>query len=208
VDLSKLTPPPIPASDLPPAVKKAAETKPAVKPAPAQPTRPQPETPVVQQPQQQPVQTAQQQAPAPPTPPPAVPKPAVPTPQQTSNTAINGWDPNLPETKPAPAQPQAAPPDAKSVDFMPPKVLLQVMPNTRAITPGSITEVTRVDVEVAIDRLGHVKSAHVTSANVKSQLATAAVTAAKAWTFQPATLRGQTVDSDHTIRFEFRPEGQ
>ena len=91
---------------------------------------------------------------------------------------------------------------------MPPKVLLQVMPNTRGITPGSITEVTRVDVEVAIDRQGHVKSAHVTSANVKSQLATAAVTAAKAWTFQPATLRGQTVDSDHTIRFEFRPEGQ
>jgi len=211
VDLSTLTPPPIPASDLPPAVKPAAETKPA-----ARPSAPHAETPVVQQqsqqPPQQPVQTAQQQASAPVTPAPAVPKPVVPTPQQTpqatSNTAINGWDPNLPETKPAPVQPQATPPDAKSVDFMPPKVLLQVMPNTRNITPGSITEVTRVDVEVAIDRQGHVKSAHVTSANVKSQLATAAVTAAKAWTFQPATLRGQTVDSDHTIRFEFRPEGQ
>lgn len=213
LDLSHLTPPPIPASDLVPAPKSATETKPAA----VSPTPVQQETPAVQQP----VQTAQQQQPQPPAPltPPALPTPKpVVTPrqaisngqQQTSNTAINGWDPNLPENKPAPVQPQTAatPPDSKSMDFVPPKVLLQVMPSTRNLTPGSITEVTRVDVEVEIDKQGHVKSAHVTSPNIKSQLASAATAAAKAWTFQPAVMRGQPVDSTHTIRFEFRPEGQ
>ena len=70
-----------------------------------------------------------------------------------------------------------------------------------------ITEVTRVEVEVRIDTTGHVKAAHLTNPNVKSALGSAALAAAKQWTFQPASLRGQHVDSDHTIVFEFRPEG-
>ena len=82
------------------------------------------------------------------------------------------------------------------------------MPNPHSITPGSISEVTRVEVEVRIDQSGHVKRALLSNPNVKSQLGAAAVAAAKQWTFQPATLRGQPVESDHTIVFEFRPEGQ
>ena len=168
---------------------------------------------------QQGVQTAQQQQPATvTTPPAAAPRPVTPRPVPTSNaatpmisnTAINGWDPNLPENKPAPAQQQAAatsPADSK-YDFVRPRVLLQVLPNTRSITPGTISEVTRVEVEVRIDQGGHVKRALLTNPNVKSQLGSAAMAAAKQWTFQPATLRGQPVESDHTIVFEFRPEGQ
>ena len=183
-----------------------------------------------QPPQQQPVQTAAQQ---PSTPAPAVPKPAAPqqlqqqqqqqqqqqpasrtpaTTPQTSGTEIKGWDPNISENKaPATSQPtdtQAVAPDSKAVAFIGPKVLLQVMPNTRNLTPGSITQTTRVEVEVRVDNSGHVKAAHLLNNNVKNQLGAAAVAAAKQWTFQPATLRGQRVESDHTIVFEFRPEGQ
>jgi TonB family protein len=202
-----MTPPPITALDVPPVE--------AAKPAPQTAAAQQPQTQSPQQ-QQPPVQTAKQEQPAATTAAPAA-KPAPRTPATgggstaplTSNTAINGWDPNLPENKPAPVQQQQAqPPDSKVVDFVAPKVLLQVMPNPRSLTPGSITEVTRVEVEVQIDRNGHVRSAHVTNPNVKSQLAAVAVAAAKQWTFLPATLRGQAVDSDHTIRFDFTPERQ
>jgi len=175
-----------------------------------------------QQPSQQPEQTAAQQ---PSTQAPAVPKPAPPQQQQpaartpattpqTSGTEIKGWDPNISESK-APAaatqteaQQQTAAADSKAVVFIGPKVLLQVMPNTRNLTPGSITQTTRVEVEVRVDNSGHVKAAHLLNNNVKNQLGAAAVAAAKQWTFQPATLRGQKVESDHTIVFEFRPEGQ
>jgi len=128
----------------------------------------------------------------------------------TSNTAISGWD-NLPETKPvAPQQSepqQTAPPDGKTVAFIPPKVLLEVMPNIRSLSSNLVTEVTRVEVEVRIDTNGRVNAAHVGTPNVKSQLASAALAAARQWTFQPATMRGQRVESTHTIAFEFRPGG-
>lgn len=158
--------------------------------------------------QQTPVQSAQQQA-APVSPRPTTSNNATPF---ASNTSINGWDPAQPEIKPA-AQPQqqaqqAAPPDSKTIDFIGPKVLVQVAPNARSLTAGSITEVTRVEVEVRVDTSGHVIRAILANPNVKSQLGAAATAAAKQWIFQPATLRGQRVESDHTIVFEFRPEGQ
>jgi len=133
-------------------------------------------------------------------------------PPVTSNTAINGWDVNLPETKPvtpAPSEPPpTTPPDGKTVAFLPPKVLLEVMPNIRSLSSSLVTEVTRVEVEVRIDTNGRVNAAHLTTPNVKSQLASAALAAARQWTFQPATMRGQRVESTHTIAFEFRPGGQ
>ncbi len=201
-----LVPPPISAADLELA-NKAAKTE--EKP----PVVPQPQPPVAQTPQpQQPTAASL-------TPPPtaATPKPTSTVPQQhpaisstaaaPGNTAINGWD-NPPDNKPVPVQ-TPAPSSSNTVgDFVRPKVLLQVMPNTRNLTPGSITEVTRVEVEVRIDTSGHVKGAHLTNPSVKPQLGNAAIAAAKQWTFQPATLRGAPVDSDHTIVFEFRPEGQ
>jgi TonB family protein len=130
----------------------------------------------------------------------------------TSSTAINGWDTNPAENKPATTQQaepqQAAPPDGKTVAFIPPKVLLEVMPNIRNLSSNLVTEVTRVEVEVRIDTNGRVKAAHVETPNVKSPLASAALAAARQWTFQPATLRGQRVETTHTIAFEFRPGGQ
>jgi hypothetical protein len=146
---------------------------------------------------------------------PAAPKPNPParvepqrqpstTKPETGGTAINGWEPGESARL---TQPEAA--DAKTLAFAGPKVLLQVLPNTRSLSAGLVSQVTRVEVEVRIDRAGHVKAAHVINTeSVKSALAGAAVSAAKQWTFQPATLRGEKVESDHTIVFEFRPENQ
>jgi TonB family protein len=94
--------------------------------------------------------------------------------------------------------------------FGPPKPLLQVMPNTRSLAPGVITQVTRVEVAVRIDNTGRVMSAHALNENGNSKpaLSQAAVAAARQWTFQPATLQGEKVESEHTIVFEFRPESQ
>jgi TonB family protein len=204
-----LIPPSIPASDQAPVTKAPAEqTKPVSLNTPAIQQSPSQTAAQTTQPQREPVE------PPPPPKPVSLPRPPVnglTTPMQ-SHTAINGWDPStLQESKPAPVQQQqqqSAQPDSKAVEFVPPKVLLQVMPNTRSLTPGSITEVTRVDVEVRVDEQGHVKAAHLDNPSVKQQLGNAALAAAKQWTFQPATLLGKAVESDHTIRFEFRPEAQ
>jgi TonB family protein len=130
-----------------------------------------------------------------------------------AGSTINGWDPSLPETpRPAASPDTTAPPpaalDVRPPAFAPPKPLLQVMPNTRSLAPGLITQVTRVEVAVRIDNTGRVVSAHVSneSANTKGALSQAAVNAARQWTFQPATLQGEKVESEHTIVFEFRPE--
>ena len=207
LNLPEMTPPPIPASDLALANKVAETTKASTPPPAAQITTSPTPTPQQTAPPQQPQPTAAANTPPPAPKPVTTPAHTTNTPQ-TGNSAINGWDPTLPENKPAQTAQQAAPPDSRTSDFVAPRVLLQVMPNTRSLTPGSITEATRVDVEVRIDASGHVKAAHVMNANVKQQLGNAAMAAAKQWTFQPATLRGQPVESDHTIRFQFTPEGQ
>jgi TonB family protein len=70
-----------------------------------------------------------------------------------------------------------------------------------------IQTITRVEVQVRVDQTGHVAFARVlNAANIKRAVANAALNAARQWTFLPATLRGQRVDSDHTIVFEFRPQ--
>jgi TonB family protein len=132
-----------------------------------------------------------------------------------AGSTINGWDSSAPAI-PRPAAPEtttpapAAAPENKPPVFGPPKPLLQVMPNTRALAPGVITQVTRVEVAVRIDNIGRVMSAHVLneSGSSKGALSQAAVAAARQWTFQPATLQGEKVESEHTIVFEFRPENQ
>ncbi|HEY3455491.1 MAG TPA: TonB family protein [Bryobacteraceae bacterium] len=127
-----------------------------------------------------------------------------------AGSIINGWDSS------APAAPRTVPTatvasfESRAPVFIPPKPLSQVMPNTRTLAPGTISQVTRVEVTVRIDNTGHVLSAHVLNenGNGKSGLSAAALAAARQWTFQPATLQGEKVESEHTIVFEFRPESQ
>jgi TonB family protein len=64
----------------------------------------------------------------------------------------------------------------------------------------------RVEVQVIIDRTGKVIKADVLPGNrkVSAAVASAALAAAKSWTFEPARLRGQPIESAHTIVFDFR----
>jgi outer membrane biosynthesis protein TonB len=57
-----------------------------------------------------------------------------------------------------------------------------------------------------VDESGRVVDARLLEGRNKvgSLLASAALAAAKQWTFQPASLRGKNIPSDHTIVFQFR----
>ena len=128
----------------------------------------------------------------------------------SAGSIINGWDssaPTAPRTVPTTT---VASFETRAPVFVPPKPLSQVMPNTRTLAPGTISQVTRVEVTVRIDNTGHVLSAHVLNenGNARGGLSAAALAAARQWTFQPATLQGEKVESEHTIVFEFRPESQ
>jgi TonB family protein len=92
------------------------------------------------------------------------------------------------------------------IDFIGPRVISQVMPNTRDLPHGVIVKPTRVNVETRIDSLGRVSKARLINFDEETPIGAAALAAAKQWKFEPAKLRGQPVESDHTIVFEFQPE--
>jgi TonB family protein len=123
---------------------------------------------------------------------------------------INGWDSSTPAAPHTVPTNTVASFETRAPVFVPPKPLSQVMPNTRTLAPGTISQVTRVEITVRIDSTGHVLSAHVLNenGNARGGLSAAALAAARQWTFQPATLQGEKVESEHTIVFEFRPENQ
>jgi TonB family protein len=125
-----------------------------------------------------------------------------PSPQApaSAGSTINGWDSN------APPQERDNTADVKTGAFVAPKPVLQVLPDTKTLPAGALTQATRVSVEVKVDTTGHVTAARVLNEGATpSELASAAVTAARRWTFEPATMRGEKIASDHTILFEFRP---
>ena len=136
-----------------------------------------------------------------------------------NGTTINGWDTSatrsrgkqrgattagsLSAAQPRVSAPQSAFPTA---GYVPPRPRIQVTPNGRAIPPGTLTARTRVEVQVDVDQAGKVSEAHLVSTGVNEKISAAALSAAKQWTFDPASNNGQHVVSEHTIVFEFRPE--
>jgi TonB family protein len=131
---------------------------------------------------------------------------------------INGWDTTATTTRSRSKQRKTAPIPTSPVStassgvtnagYVPPRPLMQVMPNTRTIPGGTLQARTRVEVQVDVDPRGRVSSAHVVGSGVNEIIASAALSAARQWTFDPASNNGQHVDSEHTIVFEFRPEQQ
>ncbi len=115
--------------------------------------------------------------------------------------------------------PQAPPPSSGSAvlgssrsmpAYAPPRPLKQVLPNTNLLGSSEISGRKRVEVHVDIDKAGHVKRATVvkTGTDIPEALRDSVLQAASQWTFTPATLHGKPVASDHTIVFDFRPQGQ
>jgi TonB family protein len=94
-----------------------------------------------------------------------------------------------------------------SPGYIPPKPVHQVLPNTRSFFPGAVAAVPQVEVMVKVDASGKVTDALITgSKKLTGVVAASVLTASRQWLFQPATLRGKAVPSEHTIVFQFRPE--
>jgi hypothetical protein len=87
--------------------------------------------------------------------------------------------------------------------FVPPRPIEQTMPETTILG-----QFVRISVKVGIDTAGRVISADAVQDGAPEDplLAGIAVSAAKRWLFQPATLNGVPVPSDYTIVFAFHPQ--
>lgn len=221
-----LTPTPAPAAADPnltaqavPPAKDTTEPKLIRTPAPVPvPTEPAAAPPITDTPVLNPA------AQAPRTAAPAKPRPAryetpetIGTLTTSGGTVINGWDtpatsrsrkPRTPLAAPQTTAPPAAAPitSAASTGYVPPRPLVQVIPDKRAIAPGTIQSRTRVEVQANVDQTGHVSNAHVVSAGVGENVSSAALAAARQWTFDPASNNGQHIGSEYTIVFEFWPQ--
>ena len=103
---------------------------------------------------------------------------------------IHGWD-SVPTLR------------SKSRSTTAPRSLAQVTPNIRSLPVGSIPAKTRVAIQVNIDPSGHVIGARVLTAGINPKVASAAVTAARQWTFDPAKSNGRHISSQRQIVFEF-----
>ncbi len=123
-----------------------------------------------------------------------------------------GADATQPTAVPNPAAAQPTSPFNTGTSpggaFVPPRPMKQVLPDLSS--SGPIGATSQVEVAVRVNKKGHVTDAFLVgnTSGIAPRLASAAVGAAKQWTFEPATLRGKTVPSDHTIVFEFRPPGR
>lgn len=144
---------------------------------------------------------------------------------QADTSKVSNWE-EIPSASnpPQPAPPRASsnsipePSPARSVidnrpaaaTFVPPKPLRQVLPDLKSLGNVSINATSQLEVAVRVNKKGHVTEAYLVgdASKIPPRLARSALNAAKQWTFQPATLRGKSVPSDHTIVFEFRPSNR
>ena len=109
-----------------------------------------------------------------------------------------------PVNTPAPLlQPQRSVPGS----YHAPRPLRQVLPNTTFLTPSILAMTGRVEVIVKVNETGHVIDAHLPNGakKINSNLAGVSILAAKQWIFEPATLSGRAVPSEHSIVFQFHP---
>lgn len=99
-------------------------------------------------------------------------------------------------------------PDGKTLSlFKPARPLRQVMPNAAVLRTLAIYKPTQVTIRVTIDPTGHVTKTELMpgEAKLSSGLPAAALAAAREWRFEPATLRGIPIESQHSIVFAFQP---
>jgi hypothetical protein len=92
--------------------------------------------------------------------------------------------------------------------YVPPRPIKQVMPS--GVSGGTVIfRPVQIEVQVRIDETGRVSELHLTKVSEQNEsLARSALTAAKEWIFQPATIDGKNVPSDHIIEFRFTPEAR
>lgn len=122
-----------------------------------------------------------------------------PDPAEPLPAAAQPDDPVIASLPSAPASPR---PNHTSGVYTPPQVVQEMMPATR---PAG--RFAKIAVQVSVDKLGRVVSARAEHGAVASDaLSAIAVSAARQWRFQPATLNGKPVPAEYTIVFIFRPQ--
>lgn len=123
---------------------------------------------------------------------------------QASGGAVPALTPQRPEMPPEQAGRTGSKP---LVSYRPPHPVKQVLPKLSTLPPGIAAEAGgEVRVVVKVDESGHVVDARLIEGRKKisSFLASASLTAARQWVFEPASLHGVSIPSDHTILFQFR----
>jgi hypothetical protein len=112
----------------------------------------------------------------------------------------------LPVPSSAPSLNAAAPKAPPTPNYRAPRPLRQVLPNTSLLSPGILAGAGRVEVILKVDATGHVTEAHIASGakKVSPLIAGTSLLAAKQWVFEPATLNGRPVPSEHSVVFQFQ----
>jgi len=89
--------------------------------------------------------------------------------------------------------------------YVPPQPVKQAIPKIQAFDKQFLTGSPRIEITVYVDKNGNVSNAQLSSTKkVNPVLAAAALSAARQWTFRPATLNGMKIESEHTIVFQFQ----
>lgn len=80
------------------------------------------------------------------------------------------------------------------------------MPDVKSFNYALPVQTGKVEVQVNIDESGHVRNVRPVydAGKANSLLTNAAMTAARQWIFQPATLHGKAVPAEHRIVFDFQ----
>jgi hypothetical protein len=96
--------------------------------------------------------------------------------------------------------------DGKTLSaFRPARAIRQVMPDT-SVFGSMVVKPVQIEVRVTIDSSGRVKNARIVAGEKsKTGLAGVALLAARQWLFEPATLHGRPIESEHSLMFAFQP---
>ena len=112
--------------------------------------------------------------------------------------------PQSPAQQPPPAEVK---PEIKAVVVEPPKPLRQVRPVLPPNVRAMLTERITIQIRVQVDSSGKVTHAEPlsTAGRLGGFLGTAAVNAARLWTFEPATRGNEKVAGEFMLHFTFLP---
>lgn len=89
--------------------------------------------------------------------------------------------------------------------YRPPRPVKEVLPKISALPQGTADATGELKVLVKVDESGLVIDARVDgNKRIDPTLRDAALGAARQWVFEPASLHGKSIASDHTILFQFR----
>ncbi len=110
-----------------------------------------------------------------------------------------------PAKAPGPTSAGAPQTSALGAAFVPARPIREVLPDSRIVSESALQTNPQIELTVLVDKEGRVRSARVVNKgkNISQNLIGAAIAAAKQWTFQPATLHGRSIATDHTIVFQF-----